>query len=50
MPKAPQFCVSMPAPSVRKLNKLAKEDGRSRSQFVRRLIEREIAAQETKAA
>jgi predicted DNA-binding protein len=41
MPKAkrdPQFSVSMPDPMFRRVTELAREDGRSRSGYVARIV------------
>ena len=42
MSKQPQFSVSMPARDFHRLNRLAQADGRSRSQYVKRVIDRHL--------
>jgi len=52
MPKS-QICVIVPGAQVTKLDKLAKRDGRSRSSYAARVLEKhlaEVAQPERKAA
>jgi metal-responsive CopG/Arc/MetJ family transcriptional regulator len=49
MPKHPQFSITIPAQKLRRLNQVVKDEERSRSQYVRRLIERDSAEREGKA-
>jgi predicted DNA-binding protein len=50
MRKQAQFTVTVPRPKLRQLTALAKEDGRSRSNYVERVLDRHIAELEAKAA
>jgi predicted DNA-binding protein len=45
-----QFSVSLPIRERRKLDRLAKDDGRSRSGYVKRLIQRHLSEVGGKAA
>jgi hypothetical protein len=45
-----QFSVNMPVPKVAKLTKLAKQDGRTRSQYASQVLAKHLAEQEAKAA
>jgi hypothetical protein len=50
MKQSSQFTVTIPPNKLRRLNALAKEDGRSRNNYVLRVLDRHFAAQEGKTA
>ncbi len=45
-----QFSVSLPIPERRKLDRLAKDECRTRSGYVRRIIQRHLSEVDQKAA
>ena len=42
MPKAEQFSIRLPGPKRAKIDKLAKEDGRSRAGYIAHVLDRHL--------